>query len=99
MSTATIRLVQTPSGPEVHVDYESDSDALPHEHESDHRRLVEELLGLGPGELAGVTVRTNRAPPAPATSADGAPVAARAKAPLRGNPAPPSRLRRFLRGG
>lgn len=30
---------------EIVIGYESDSDALPHEHERDHRALAEELLG------------------------------------------------------
>lgn len=30
---------------EIVIGYESDSDALPHEHERDHKALAEELLG------------------------------------------------------
>ncbi len=32
---------------ELVISYESDSDALPHEHERDHRALVEAVLGQG----------------------------------------------------
>jgi hypothetical protein len=43
----TIRLVVNPvSGKrEVDIAYESDSDALPMEHEEEHRRLVEKIVG------------------------------------------------------
>ena len=32
---------------EIWVDYESDDDALRHEHEREHRRLIQQLLGSG----------------------------------------------------
>jgi hypothetical protein len=43
----TIRLVTNPvtKKREVDVAYESEPDALPMEHEQDHRRLVEKLVG------------------------------------------------------
>ncbi len=47
MAKLTIRLVQNPATGrrEVDVAYESDADALPHEHEEDHRKLVEKIVG------------------------------------------------------
>jgi hypothetical protein len=38
---------------EIVVHLESDPDALPHEHEQDHRRMVEQLSGLKLGEDLG----------------------------------------------
>ncbi len=43
----------------VVVKYESDADALPHEHEEDHRRLVDQLIAAGaldPSEVGEVVV-------------------------------------------
>jgi hypothetical protein len=43
----TIKLVVNPTTGkrEVDIAYESDSDALPMEHEEEHRRLVEKVVG------------------------------------------------------
>jgi hypothetical protein len=42
---------------ELIIGYESDSDALPHEHEKDHRALAEQLLGVPLGDdVEGVRV-------------------------------------------
>jgi hypothetical protein len=43
----TIRLLVNPTTGkrEVDIAYESDSDALPMEHEEEHRRLVEKVVG------------------------------------------------------
>ena len=30
---------------DIHVDFESDADALPFEHEKEHRKLIEKLIG------------------------------------------------------
>jgi hypothetical protein len=38
---------------ELVIHYESESDALPHEHERDHRAWAEALLGRPLGELVG----------------------------------------------
>ena len=32
---------------EIHIDYRSDPDALAHEHEKEHARVVRELVGKG----------------------------------------------------
>ena len=32
---------------DIHIDYESDEDAMRHEHERDHKRIVEQLIGQG----------------------------------------------------
>jgi hypothetical protein len=71
MSIATLRILQGPAGPELHVDLVSAPDALGHEHEDDHRRLVRELTGLSPEELGAAKVVVTRvakgaAAPAPA---------------------------------
>lgn len=44
---------------DILIDYESEKDALPIEHEMDHKALIEKLLGkgiLGAGELGEVIV-------------------------------------------
>ena len=55
MAEVTIRLRHNPrtGEREVVIHYESESDALPHEHERDHRALAEALLGQPLGELLG----------------------------------------------
>jgi hypothetical protein len=60
----TIRLVVNPTTGkrEVDIAYESDSDALPMEHEEEHRRLVEKVVGkLGNRKLT--VERDSEAPP------------------------------------
>ena len=49
MPEITIRLVYNleTGKKDVWIDYESESDALPIEHEQQHRQFVEELLGKG----------------------------------------------------
>lgn len=74
MASLKIRLVETASGPQVTVDYESEPDALSHEHERDHRRAVARLLGLTEAEMEAQGVVLSRdAGPArePAEAADG----------------------------
>jgi hypothetical protein len=53
MAEVTIRLRHNRKTQEreLVVHYESDADALPHEHERDHQRIAEELLGARLGEL------------------------------------------------
>lgn len=48
MADITLRLRHNPKTGkrEILIGYESDADELPHEHERDHRALVEELLGI-----------------------------------------------------
>jgi hypothetical protein len=41
---------------ELVIHYESDTDALPHEHERDHRAWAEALLGRPLGELVGGSI-------------------------------------------
>jgi hypothetical protein len=55
MAHLVIRLVTNPvtGRREVDIGYESDADALPMEHEQEHRRLVEQLVGsISDGKLA-----------------------------------------------
>ncbi len=49
MAEMMIRLVSNPKTGkrDIYIDYESDDDALPHEHEQDHRDILEQLLGQG----------------------------------------------------
>ena len=49
MADVTIRLVSNPKTGkrDIYIDYESEDDALPFEHEEDHRDVVEKLLGQG----------------------------------------------------
>ena len=49
MAELTIRLVSNPSTGkrDIYIDYESEDDALPFEHEQDHRDILEQLLGQG----------------------------------------------------
>jgi hypothetical protein len=63
MATLTLRLEVDPVSKKknVWVKYDSDSDALPHEHEEEHKRLVQAVLGSGavkPDELG--TIRVER---------------------------------------
>lgn len=49
MADLTIRLVSNPKTGkrDIYIDYESEDDALPYEHEQDHHHIVEQLLGAG----------------------------------------------------
>jgi hypothetical protein len=50
----------------VVIKYESDSDALPMEHEEQHKRLVEQLVASGavkPGELGDIKIEREAPPP------------------------------------
>jgi hypothetical protein len=48
MAEVTIRFRHNPKTGrrELVISYESESDALPHEHERDHKAIVEKLLGI-----------------------------------------------------
>jgi hypothetical protein len=47
MAECTIRLVSNPrtGKRDIYIDYTGEPDALPHEHERDHRALAKSLLG------------------------------------------------------
>jgi hypothetical protein len=66
MAQITITLRRTAAGRhEVRVDYRSDDDAMPYEHEVRHRRLVAELVpGLEFTEHRDAPVRVERERPA-----------------------------------
>lgn len=55
MAEVTIKFRYNPATGkrELIIGYESDSDALPHEHEQDHRALAEKLLGQKLGDDIG----------------------------------------------
>lgn len=58
MAEVTLRLRHNPKTGlrEIVVHYESDEDALGHEHERDHRAMVEDLLGVPIGAVADTVV-------------------------------------------
>jgi hypothetical protein len=71
MAEMTIMLRRDPnSGKQnIIIKLDSDSDALPHEHEQMHRRLVERVTGLKPEDFGEVIVeREAEAEPAQPTS-------------------------------
>ena len=49
MSEITVRLIYNleTGKKDIWIDYESEPDALPIEHEQEHRQFIEELLGKG----------------------------------------------------
>ena len=79
MAEMTIRLVSNPSTGkrDIYIDYESQDDALPHEHEQDHHDVVERLLGQGildPDEIGQIKVgRVRPEPPQREQITEGAP--------------------------
>lgn len=60
--TLRIRVDPATGKRELVIDYQSDSDALPIEHEEEHRRLAEKVVDGGLGELD--VRREQEAPPA-----------------------------------
>jgi hypothetical protein len=61
----TITLTRTAGRTEIRVGYECDEDAMPHEHEVQHRRLVSQLFpGLEFTEDRNAAVRVERERPA-----------------------------------
>lgn len=54
--TIRFRYNATTGERELVIGYESDADALPHEHERDHRALAEQLLGRALGDDVGPLV-------------------------------------------
>ena len=81
MAEVTIRFRFNPQTGkrELIIGYESDRDALPHEHERDHRALAEALLGQPLGDDIG-EVRVERVAKPSAAADDAAPEGA-ARAP------------------
>lgn len=78
MATLTLRLEIDPSTKKknVWVKYDSDSDALPMEHEEQHKKLVEALLAGGtvkPEELGTITIEREGQGAAPSTGGTEAP--------------------------
>ena len=73
MATATIRLIVDPETGKKHVviAYESDGDALPMEHEEDHRLLVEKLIeggALSAGDVGSIVIEREQSAPAASDS-------------------------------
>lgn len=58
--TLTLRFNRDTGQREIIVGYEGDADALPHEHERDHRALVASLLGASLDDETAVIVRRVR---------------------------------------
>lgn len=72
------RFDTTTGDKEIVVEYESEDDALPVEHEQKHRRIVEQLVGQGilkPDEAGRVKVERVRPANEPAQPAGTAPAA------------------------
>lgn len=69
MPKATISLKTNPKTrkPEIHIEYESEPDALSHEHEQDHRKLAEQLLGTSIGDA---NIIVSRGKPKQATTTE-----------------------------
>ena len=70
MATLIVRLEVDPTTKKknVIIKYESDSDALPMEHEEQHKKLVEALISQGavkPGELGDIQIEREAPPPLP----------------------------------
>lgn len=68
MATLIVRLEVDPATRKKHViiKYESDSDALPMEHEEQHKKLVDALISSGavkPGELGDIKIEREAPPP------------------------------------
>jgi hypothetical protein len=89
MATLTLRLETDPvtRKKNVWVKYESDADALPLEHEQEHRRLLEALLAGGTlkaEELGTFTVEREGHPAREAPNSTGEPAAEPEKAGQRG---------------
>lgn len=68
MATLIVRLEIDPATKKknVVIKYESDSDALPMEHEEQHKKLVEQLIAQGavkPGELGDIHIEREAPPP------------------------------------
>ena len=60
----TLRLNPSTGERTLIINYESDSDAMPFEHEDEHRAFVEQLLGR-PLETVADRLEINRSPPHP----------------------------------
>ncbi len=78
MATLILRLEIDPTTKKknVWVKYDSDSDALPMEHEEQHKKLVEALLAGGavkPEELGTITIEREGQGAAPASGSTDAP--------------------------
>lgn len=75
MAEVILRLKHNPKTGqrELVIDYESDADMLPHEHEKDHRAAAEMVLGQSLGNLPDVKVeRIGATPTGAQTLADAA---------------------------
>jgi hypothetical protein len=69
MPKATISLKTNPKTrkPEIHIEYESEADALGHEHEQEHKKLAEQLLGL---PIEDTSIVVSRGKPKQATTTE-----------------------------
>ena len=67
MADITVRMIfnRKTGKKDIWIDFESDDDALPHEHEKRHRQIVGQLLGQGvltPDEMGEVIVERGGTP-------------------------------------
>jgi hypothetical protein len=79
MADITIRFRHNPKTGqrELVIAYESESDALPHEHERDHRNAVTSLLGKDMGADKGAEVSREETNAAPTEATPESPTSAR----------------------
>ena len=56
---------------DIHIDYESGADALPFEHEGDHRKIVKQILGDDAFDPGIGEIIVNRAPAGTAKNEEG----------------------------
>jgi hypothetical protein len=79
MADVTIRFKHNPKTGkrELLISYDSEEDALPHEHERDHRALVEKVLGRAIGDDETIVVERVKKEAAPTETAESAAAAQR----------------------
>lgn len=78
MAEVTIRMISNPvtGKRDIYIEYESEDDALPHEHEKEHKGIIEQLLGKGilqPDDVGQVKVGRVQPGAAPTTQVDNGP--------------------------
>lgn len=78
MAEVTIRMISNPvtGKRDIYIEYESEDDALPHEHEKEHRGIIEQLLGKGilqPDDVGQIKVGRVQPGATPETQVDNGP--------------------------
>lgn len=78
MAEVTIRMISNPltGKRDIYIEYESEDDALPHEHEKEHKGIIEQLLGKGilqPDDVGQIKVGRVQPGTGPTTQIENAP--------------------------